>query len=106
MGEVVERTDRAQDAEVLGRRALEQHRDAAALESLHDRSERLGAGGVEHLELREPQDHHPDVGHGGELGEEPLRGAEEQGAVEPVGDDVLGEQRLLLVVVTPSPGSR
>ena len=63
-----------------------------ALELGDDLAERLGAGGVEHLELGQAQDHDPHVGDGGQLGEEALRGAEEQGAVEPVGDDVLVQQ--------------
>ena len=64
-------------------------------ELVDDLAERLGAGGVEHLDLGQAQDHDPDVADGGELGEEPLGGAEEQRAVEAVDDDVLGEQSVL-----------
>ena len=70
---------------------LSKHGDAAALELGHDLAEGLGAGGVEHLQLGEPQDDDAHVADRRQLGQEALGGAEEQGAVEPVDDDVLVE---------------
>ena len=55
----------------------------------------LCAGAVEHPQAPEPQDDDLDVADLGQLEQEALRGAEEQRAVEPVGDDVLLEQRVL-----------
>ena len=63
----------------------------------HDLAERLRAGGVEHLEVGQAQDDDLHSVHRGELGQEALRGAEEEGAVEAVGEDVLLEQLVLLV---------
>ena len=54
--EPVEHTDRLEHPEVLGSWTLEEHGDAALLELADDLAERLRAGGVEHLELRESQD--------------------------------------------------
>ena len=51
------------------------------------------------LHLGESQDHDPHVADGGELGEEALRGAEEQRAVEAVDDDVLAQQLGLIGAV-------
>ena len=98
-GEVVERADGPEEPLVLGSRALEQHGDVAVLEVGDDLAERLGAGGVEDLQVGQPQDHDPDVGDLGQVGEEALGGAEEQRAVDAVGDDVLAEQVVLLVGV-------
>jgi len=48
---------------------------------------------IEHLQLWQPQDHHSHVAHRSDLGQEPLSGTEEQGAVESVGEDALRQQR-------------
>ena len=58
VGKAFERTDGAQDLEVTCAGALEEHGDAATFEFGHDLAERLGARGVEDLELWEAQDHH------------------------------------------------
>ena len=50
------------------------------------------AGCVEHLDLAESQDDGVYVGHCGQVGEEALRGAEEEGTVEAVDEDVVVEQ--------------
>ncbi len=74
--EPVEGTDLTQEAEVVGTRTLEQHGHPAALQFVDDVTERLRAGGVEHLEIGEPQDHHLHAVHRGQFGEEPLAGEE------------------------------
>lgn len=92
MGQPVESADRFQHPDVLGAGPLEQHGDAPAFELGDDLAKRLRPGGVEHLQVGEPQDRDLGGGHGRQLGEEALGGAEEQGAVESVGDDALVEE--------------
>ena len=52
----------------------------------------MRAGRIENLYPRKAQDHDFHVRHSGELGQEPLRGPEEQRAVQSVDDDVLVEK--------------
>ena len=92
VGEAVERADGFEDPSVVGTHPFEQHSDPPSFELGDDLAQRLGAGGVERLHLGEAQDHHPHVADRGELGEEALRGAEEQRPVDAVDDDVLGKQ--------------
>jgi hypothetical protein len=94
VGEAAESADGSEDFEVFGTGAFEEDSYAASFKFGDDVTERLGASGVEHLELWEAQDHHADIGDAGELGEEPLGGTEEQGAVEAVGDDAFGHEGL------------
>ena len=82
-----------------GRGRLIEDCDAACFELGDDLAEGLRAGGVEDLEVGQPQDDHLDVADGGELGEEALGGAEEQRAVEAVDEDVVVEQPVLVVDV-------
>jgi hypothetical protein len=64
-----------------------------------DLAEGVSAGGIEDLDIGETKDNDVDVGNGGELGQEPLRGTEEQRSVETVGDDVLVEESSFVVLV-------
>ena len=84
---------------MTGSHARQQDDDAAAFQSSDRVAEHLRAGGVDGGDPRHPQDHHPHVGDLGQLEQEAVGGGEEQRAVEPVGDDVLGEQALLLGAV-------
>jgi hypothetical protein len=61
--------------------------------------EHQGAGGVDRAHPGHPQDHHPDVGDLGQLRQEAVPGGEEQRPVDPVRQDVPGEQRVLLLAV-------
>jgi hypothetical protein len=79
----------------------EQDGDAAVLEVGDQVGEGLGAGAVQHAEGAEPQDDDLDVADLGQLEQEALRGAEEQRAVQAVGDDVLVEQLVLERRVDP-----
>ena len=80
-------------------RAFDEHCDMSGFELGDDLSESLSAGGVEHLKFRQAQDDHLDIGDRGELGEEPLGGAEEKRAVESIDEDVVVEQLLFVVEV-------
>jgi hypothetical protein len=71
----------------------------ARLEFGDDLAERVGARGVEHLNVGKTQDHDSNVGDCGELGQEPLRGAEEKCSVEAIGHDVLVQESLFVVGV-------
>ena len=93
--EPVECSDGAEEPEVVGARTFDQHGDPACFELRDDLRERLGAGRVEHLEVGEAQDHDLHVGDCGQLGEESLRGAEEERAVDAIADDAVAQQRLL-----------
>jgi hypothetical protein len=68
---------------------LNQHGDAAKLQGRNDFHEGVGAGGVEHPQLGKPDDGHLDVLHLADLLEDPFRGAEEHGTVQPEGGYVL-----------------
>ena len=72
VGEAIESTDGTQDPEMLRAWSLEEHRDVTALEFGDDLAERLGAGGVEDLDIGQSQDHDPDVADRRQLGQEPL----------------------------------
>ncbi len=97
--EVPEGADGVEDAAVRRAWALEQHGDVTMLELVDDLAQGLGTGGVEDLEIREPEDDHTDVPDRDEFGQEPLRRSEEERSVEPVGDDVVVEQSTLVVGV-------
>ena len=75
---------------------LHQHRDAAGLEAVDDAGQGVGPGGVEHRQARQAQDHDGHPGLHVERLEECGRGTEEQGTVEPVDGDVLGQQFVLV----------
>ena len=79
--------------------------DAARLEPVHGVPEDLGPGGVDRGDPGHAEDDDPHVGDLGEFQQEPVGGGEEQRPVDPVGDDVLGQQGLLLVA-SWSPGGR
>ena len=59
VGQAVEGADGAEDAQVFRSGTLEQHGDVAGFEFGDDLAERLGAGGVEHLEVGQAQDRRP-----------------------------------------------
>ena len=61
VGEAVEDADGVEDPEVFGPDAFEEDGDAAGFEFADDLTERVGSGRVEHLDLGEAQDHHPEV---------------------------------------------
>ena len=102
VGEAVEGADGFEDPQVFGPGAFEQHGDVAVLRARSTISPRAWAP-VASSTCRSGRRRITtcDVGDGGELGEEPLGGAEEQGAVEAVGDDVLAEQRVSSVARRP-----
>ncbi len=60
--DVVEGSQGTQEPFVFGSWTLQQDRDVALFEVGDDLPEGLGAGGVEHLEVGEAQDHDADVG--------------------------------------------
>ena len=91
--EVVDGADLSQNPEVFGLGSLQQHRDASPFEVVDDLPQRMGAGGIEHVQVRETQDDHPYVTDRGQRAEEALYRTEEEGTVEPVRDDVLCLQR-------------
>ena len=79
--------------------AGQEDRDPATLETRDRVGEHRRAGGVDDGHARHAQHDDPHVTHLGELEQEVVGGAEEDRAVDPVGDDVLVEQCLLLVGV-------
>ena len=92
MGEAIDRTDLAQDSQVVRARTDHEHRDVAAFELVDHLAHRLGAGGVEHLQIGEAQDHHLDVADRRELVQVLLDGAEEQRPVQAVRHDLVVQQ--------------
>ena len=82
VGESVERADGAERAQVFRPGSFEEHGDVACFEFGDNLAERVGAGGIVHLEFGKAQDHDLDVGDRGEIGEEALRGTEDECAVE------------------------
>ena len=84
---------------VAGLDAREQDRDPAPFQAGDGVGQDVRAGGVDGGDPRHPQDHDLDVTDLGELEEEVVGRVEEELPVDPVGDDVLVQQRLLLVGV-------
>ena len=72
--------------------AGEQHDDAATLEVRDRVTEHPRAGRVDRRDPRHAQDDDAHLRHVGQLEQEPVRRGEDQRPVEPVGDDVLGQQ--------------
>ena len=76
--------------------ARHEHRDPAPLQMRDRVVEDVGAGGVHRRDARHAQDQHLDVRDVGEIGQEAVRGGEEQRALRAERDDVLAEQLVLL----------
>ena len=77
---------------MLAAGAFEEDGDVPAFKLGHDLAERPGARRVEHLDVGQAQDHDSNVTDRGQLGQEALRRPEEEGAVEPIRDDVITHQ--------------
>ena len=99
VGQSVVDPELTQDPLVLGTHSRQQHRDAAALEPRDRVGEHRRSRGVDDGDARHAEHHHAHIAHLGELEEEVVGGAEEDRPVDAVGDDVLVEQRELLVGV-------
>jgi len=99
VGEAIQCSNGSKGPQVLRSRAFDENGDVARLEFGDDLAERVGARGVEHLNVGKTQDHDSNVGDCGELGQEPLRGAEEKCSVEAIGHDVLVQESLFVVGV-------
>ena len=92
VGQAVERADGPEHPEVLGARALDEHRDPAASSSATISPSAWAPVASSTWRSGRRRITTSDVGDRGELGEEPLGGTEEERAVEAVGDDVVAEE--------------
>ena len=84
---------------VLGLDSRQQDGDASRFQPRHGVGQNAGTCRVDGRDPGHAQDHHPHVADVGDLQQEVVGRGEEQGAVQPVGDDVLIVERLLLVGV-------
>src|SRR5258707_382301 len=93
VGQMVEGSDGRERSKGIWSRPLDEDRDAPGFELRHDLTKGPRAGCVEDLHIGQAQHDDAYVGYRSELGEEALRGAEEECAVESVGDDAAMSQR-------------